>query len=242
MTIDEVYKLVQVFANKEQRGFISPSDFNLLANQAELELYNKRLSIIKQKSPTRKSQGLYAENLSPEMARQDIATFLTRSDMNVVSKANPYLGVTVTLTSDYVESMFINTDEHHDISTNIPIDIVEPKDINQILRSSLVKPSMEYPIALLGTESGTSSKVFSVFPDTITKVIAYHYRNNNTPKWSYVTVAGKPVHDSSSSSGFKISSRCHGEIVVKILEYLGVSIREADVVQYAQASEIKADS
>lgn len=241
MTIDEVYKLVQVFANKEQRGFISPSDFNLLAKQAELELYNKRLSIIKQKSPTRKSQGLYAENLSPELARQDIATFLTRSDMNVSNRTNPYLGVTITITSDYVESMFINTDEHHDISTNVPVDIVEPKDINQILRSSLVKPSIEYPVALLGSEGGTS-KVFSVFPDTITKVIAYHYRYDKNPKWSYVTVAGKPVHDSSSSNGFKISSRCHGEIVVKILEYLGVSIREADVVQYAQASEIKADS
>ena len=241
MTIDEVYKLVQVFANKEQRGFISPSDFNLLAKQAELELYNKRLSIIKQKSPTRRSQGLYAENLSPELARQDIATFLTRSDMNVTIKSNPYLGVSVNVTTDYVESMFINTDEHHDISTNIPVDIVEPKDVSQILRSSLVKPSIEYPIALLGSEGGTS-KVFSVFPETIKKVIAYHYRNTNTPKWSYVTVAGKPVHDSSSSNEFKISKRCHGEIVVKILEYLGVSIRESDVVQYAQASEIKADS
>jgi hypothetical protein len=241
MTIDEVYRLVQVFANKEQRGFISPTDFNLLAKQAELELYNKRLSIIKQKSPTRRSQGVYAENLAPEIARQDIATFLTRSDIDTDIKPNPYLGVTVAVTSDYVESLFISADEHHDISTNIPVDIVEPKDINQILRSSLVKPSMEYPIALLGSEGGTS-KVFSVFPDTIKKVIAYHYRNNNTPKWSYVTVAGKPVHDSSSSNQFKISSRCHGEIVVKILEYLGVSIREADVVQYAQASEIKADS
>jgi hypothetical protein len=241
MTIDEVYKLVQVFANKEQRGFISPSDFNLLAKQAELELYNKRLSIIKQKSPTRRSQGVYAENLAPELARQDIATFLTRSDMTVTAKDAPYLGVTVNLITDYVESMFINVDEHHDISNNIPLDIVEPKDINQILRSSLVKPSIEYPIALLGSEGGTS-KVFSVFPDTIKKVIAYHYRYANNPKWSYVTVAGKPVHDSSSSNAFKISSRCHGEIVVKILEYLGVSIREADVVQYAQASELKADS
>ena len=63
MTIDEVYRLVQTFANKEQRGFITPSEFNLLAKQAELELYNKRLSLIKEKNPTRKSQGIYAEGL-----------------------------------------------------------------------------------------------------------------------------------------------------------------------------------
>jgi len=241
MTIDEIYRLVQTFANKEQRGFISPSDFNLLAKQAELELYNKRLSIIKEKAPTKRSQGLYAENLSPELARQDIATFLTRSDMNVLPDANPSLGGSISLASDYMESLFINVDEHHDISNNIPVDIVEPKDIHHILRSSLVKPSIEYPIALLGS-GGDKLKVFSIFPETIKKVIAYHYRNTNTPKWGYVTVAGKPVHDSSSSNEFQISSRCHGEIVVKILEYLGVSIREADVVQYAQASELKADS
>jgi hypothetical protein len=241
MTIDEVYKLVQIFANKEQRGFISPSDFNLLAKQAEHELYNKRLSIVKQKSPTRKSQGLYAENLSPELSRQDISTFLNRADVNTNSTTVPYMGSTVSVVSDYVESMFIHADEHHDISHHIPVDIVEPKDISQILRSSLVKPSIEYPVALLGADGGTS-KVFSVFPESIDKVIIYHYRNTNTPKWSYVTVAGKPVHDSSSSTEFQISSRCHGEIVVKILEYLGVSIREADVVQYAQASELKADS
>ena len=241
MTIDEVYKLVQVFANKEQRGFISPSDFNLLAKQAEHELYNKRLSIVKQKSPTRKSQGLYAENLSPELARQDIATFLVRSDVDTSNSKVPAKGTNVSVTSDYIESMFIHVDEHHDISNHIPVDIVEPKDISQILRSSLVKPSIEYTVALLGADGGTS-KVFSVFPESIDKVIIYHYINTNTPKWSYVTVAGKPVHDFSSSNGFKISSRCHGEIVVKILEYLGVSIREADVVQYAQASELKADS
>ena len=58
MTIDEVYRLVQTFAYKEQRGFITPSEFNLLAKQAELELYNKRLSLIKEKSPTRRSQGI----------------------------------------------------------------------------------------------------------------------------------------------------------------------------------------
>lgn len=241
MTIDEVYRLVQIFANKEQRGFISPTDFNLLARQAELELYNKRLSIIKQKSPTRKSQGVYAENLSPEMARQDIATFLYRSDVNVEEKTPPYLGGQVAVTADYIESMFINVDEHHDISNYTPIDIVEPKDINQILRSSLVKPSMEYPVALLGAEGGTS-KVFSVFPENISKVMIYFYRNTNVPKWGYITISGKPVHDPSSSSGFKISSRCHGELVVKMLEYLGISIREPDVVGYAQASELKADS
>ena len=241
MTIDEVYRLVQTFANKEQRGFIAPSEFNLLAKQAELELYNKRLSIVKEKSPTKRSQGIYGESLSPELARQDIATFLQGSQLTVSNKTASHLGGSFSLTSDYIESMFVNSDEEHSISTNVPVDIVEPKDVNQILRSSLVKPSMEYPIALLGAEGGTS-KVFAVFPESIINITVYHYSNTNTPKWNYVTIGGKPIYNHSGSNGFKLSARCHGEVVVKILEYLGVSIREPEVVQYAQANEIKADS
>jgi hypothetical protein len=159
----------------------------------------------------------------------------------VEAKTAPEFGGSLSVTSDYIDSMFISPDEHHSISTNIPVDIVEPKDVNQILRSSLVKPSLQYPIALMGTQGGTS-KVFNVFPENITKVIVYHYRNTNTPKWNYVTIGGKPVYNHSGSNGFKLSVRCHGEVVVKILEYLGVSIREPEVVQYAQANEIKADS
>ena len=241
MTIDEVYRLVQTFASKDQRGFITPSEFNLLAKQAELELYNKRLSIIKEKAPTRKSQGIYGESLSPELAKQDIVGFLVSDIINTVNDPVPYKGSTITRSADYIESIFINQDEEHSISTNIPVDIVEPKDVNQILRSSLVKPSIEYPIALISGASSSVKRV-SIFPEEIKSVVMYYYVYNNNVKWNYVTIAGKPVYNSSGSQQLVISPRVHGEVVVKILEYLGVSIREAEIVQYAQANEIKADS
>jgi len=238
MTIDEVYRLVQTFANKEQRGFITPSEFNLLAKQAELELYNKRLSLIKEKSPTRRSQGIYAENLTPELAKQDIARFLSISKKDIKDGS-------ATVNSDYIESIFTLSGNDQSISSNIPVEIVDAKDINQILRSSLVSPSMMYPIALMiGSESSRGNFDINVFPESVERVsiYSYYYDKNQPPKWSYVTVAGKPVYDSTKSREFVISSRVHGEIVIKILEYLGVTIREADLVQYAQASELKADS
>jgi len=241
MTIDEIYRLVQTFANKEQRGFISPTDFNLLAKQAELELYNKRLSIIKEKSPTKRIQGAYAETLSPELAKQDIANFFSPKELEVIDGSVSYEGGRAQLVCDYIEAIFSTPSDNHSISSNIPVDIVKPSDVNQILRSSLVKPSNYYPIALIS--GNAKGKVINVFPDSVTKIIVYcYYYSDTVPKWSYVTVSGKPIYDVSSSVNFRISSRCHGELVVKILEYLGVSIREADVVQYAQANEIKADS
>jgi|9_EtaG_2_1085328.scaffolds.fasta_scaffold22444_2 hypothetical protein len=246
MTIDEVYRLVQTFANKEQRGFITPSEFNLLAKQAELELYNKRLSLIKEKNPTRKSQGIYAEGLTPELAKQDIARFLLISrqiSKNSNAEAS-YSGSEVVIRCDYLESLMHSQDESFNIATNIPIEIVEAKDINQVLRSSLASPSMMYPIALMSRSSTKETVVLNIFPENISNIVTYYYLydNNNSPKWSYATVAGKPVYDVTSSRQFSISPRVHGELVIKILEYLGVTIREADVVQYAQGSEVKADS
>ena len=240
MSIDEIYRLVQTFANKEQRGFITPSEFNLLAKQAELELYNKRLSIVMEKSQPKKAAGYYAESLSPSLAEQDIVHFLTKVELDPSNDASPYFGSTANRTMDYLVSIVTAYDENHHISSNIPIDIVTDENINQILRSSLVKPSVEYPIALLSA-SGSAKKII-VFPETIRRILVTYYRYDKTPNWGYVTISGKPVYDASSSIQFDLSPRCHGELVIKILEYLGVSIREAEVVQYATNKEIKQDN
>ena len=240
MTIDEIYRLVQTFANKEQRGFITPSEFNLLARQAELELYNKRLSIVMEKSQPKKAAGYYHESLSPGLAEQDILHFLSSAELDMSNSTLSWEGASANKTMDYLVSVTTRADEEHHVSSNIPVDIVTDENINQILRSSLVKPSMEYPVALLSGSS--SAKKIIIFPEEIKKVTVNYYYNANTPKWGYVTIAGKPVYDAQGSSQLLISPRCHGELVIKILEYLGVSIREVEVSQYATNKEIKQDN
>ena len=41
VNIDTVYKKVLTFANKEQRGYITPQEFNLFADQAQLEIFEQ---------------------------------------------------------------------------------------------------------------------------------------------------------------------------------------------------------
>ena len=40
VNVDTVYQRVLTIANKEQRGYITPQEFNLLANKAQLDLFN----------------------------------------------------------------------------------------------------------------------------------------------------------------------------------------------------------
>ena len=41
VSVDTVYQKVLAFANKEQRGYITPQEFNILANQAQLEIFEQ---------------------------------------------------------------------------------------------------------------------------------------------------------------------------------------------------------
>ena len=234
MTINDIYKLVQAFASKDQRGFITPSEFNLMAQQAELELYNERLQMVLQGSQIRKSAGYYKESLTPTLAEQDISHFLFRDTNYILTSDN-------SLKADYICDIASNPINNSFSSyVNIPVDIVTPENVNQILRSSLVKPSVDNPVALL-TSKNTRYKTITVFPDDVDRIAISYYLYDNKPEWGYVTVSGKAVYDSSSSTPFQISPRCHGELVIKILEYLGVSIREADLVNYSQSKEVQQD-
>ena len=41
VSIDRVYQKVLTFANKEQRGYITPQEFNLFADQAQMEIFEQ---------------------------------------------------------------------------------------------------------------------------------------------------------------------------------------------------------
>ena len=48
VSIDTVYQRVLALANKEQRGYITPQEFNLFANQAQMEIFEQYFYDIKQ--------------------------------------------------------------------------------------------------------------------------------------------------------------------------------------------------
>ena len=41
VNIDTVYQRVLAIANKEQRGYITPQEFNLFANQAQMDIFEQ---------------------------------------------------------------------------------------------------------------------------------------------------------------------------------------------------------
>ena len=41
INVDRIYQRVLTLANKEQRGYITPQEFNLFANQAQMDIFEQ---------------------------------------------------------------------------------------------------------------------------------------------------------------------------------------------------------
>ena len=63
VSIDTVYQRVLSIANKEQRGYITPQEFNLLANQAQLEIFEQYFYDTNQFSRTPGNDTVYSDTL-----------------------------------------------------------------------------------------------------------------------------------------------------------------------------------
>ena len=64
VNIDTVYQRVLAIANKEQRGYITPLEFNLLANQVQLEIFEDYFVQINQATTLPGNDTVYADILT----------------------------------------------------------------------------------------------------------------------------------------------------------------------------------
>ena len=63
ININSVYQKVLTLANKEQRGYITPQEFNLLSNKAQLEIFESYFYKINTAELKPKNQMVYADNI-----------------------------------------------------------------------------------------------------------------------------------------------------------------------------------
>ena len=93
ISIDTVYQRVLALANKEQRGYITPQDFNLFANQAQMEIFEQYFYDV---NMARKGQGndtVYAD--IDDMLEEKLQIF-ERLDSGTIVSSSTYGPVGIT--------------------------------------------------------------------------------------------------------------------------------------------------
>lgn len=116
-------------------------------------------------------------------------------------------------------------------------DKVTHSRISMLLNSNLTAPSTLFPVFTLESDKLTA------YPSTIStlgQVEAQYFRLPKDPKWTYISlVGGSPVFDQTQPDyqDFEIPTEDEYKLVVKILQYCGLSIREIEVIQYGLGQE-----
>mgnify|MGYP006883063179 CR=1 FL=1 len=224
--IDAVRNTVLAILNKNNYGYLSPSDFNLYAQQAQLEIfedyfyqYNTQLNL----ENARRSGTDYADISKGILEVIDL--FSKTATLAQVTD-NTYL-----MPSDYY---LINKVMYN----GLEVERVNQSKITMLLNSMITAPSKEFPAY---TTEGSTMTVYPVTITGATDISSQYVRYPLTPKWTYNTalVAQGPVFNASAVDyqDFELPLDNLNDLVNKICQYAGVEIREAAVVQFAQGQE-----
>ena len=243
--INSVRNTVLAILNKNNYGYISPSDFNLFAKQAQLEIFEEYFSEynnVINKENARVSGTDYA-NVRKAL-EEAIELFATTSTLTQFAAASNkfYLPSVTTTGSDY---FMISKILCYDASGATRVfkgeaDKVTHGKITMLINSNLTAPTETYPAY---TQEGS---VLTVYPATINlanEVDAVYFRYPKDPKWTFTTLTnGEPVFNQSAGLGyqdFELPIEDEIKLVSKILQYAGMSIREIEAVQFGGAEEQK---
>ena len=223
--INSVRNTVLAVANKENYGYITPSDFNLFAKQAQLDIFEEYFY-------------RYNEWITKQNARvsgSDYANIVKNLEEVIDKFSSVSGGLTYSvdrfeLPSDYY---LINKVLY---SGNKEIERVSHSKINHLLSSHLTAPTTSFPAYTMIGDS------IQVYPESIIENVKCQYiRRPKDPKWTYVSMSGgEPLFDSSASDfqDFELPATDEPLVVNKILQYVGISIREGDLYKSALQDEM----
>ena len=225
--INSVRNTVLSVINKNNFGYITPDDFNLYAKQAQLDIFENYFYqynnwVVKQNA--RMSGSGYSDLV--KSLEETIDIFSTTATL-----AYDLPSGTFDIPTDYY---YLNSIRYNNTKE---IDRVTQDKLMYLLSSNLTSPSTMFPVYSMEGASLT------IYPDSIDSLVSAQYvRMPKDPKWTYYQLLpgqGAPLFNQTDLlyQDFEIPYSDEPLLVAKILQYAGVSIREADVYNFATSEE-----
>lgn len=225
--INDVRNTVLSIISKDNRGFITPFEFNLFAKQAQLEIFGQYVfnysNAINKQNARMHGEG-YTDIPKNIAETIDLFSTFTSTTYNIsTSKFN--------FPADYyfLEKLIYNN--------STEIEKVSHRKILNLVNSNLTAPTTKYPVYTMAEDG------LLVYPTTINSNVTIQYlRYPKDPQWTYSTTPlGDPLFNPGAATyqDFELPLDDFANLVIKILQYSGISIREQDVVAAAKSEEVQ---
>jgi hypothetical protein len=224
ISVDTVYKTVLLILNKEQRGYMTPDEFNKIGQQVQLEIFEKYFEDLNQIVRAPQTDADYADRLS-----------YLEEKLSVFEK----LAVEKSVTSGTISLTNLNVHRLNTVTyNNIELQKVGRKEYYNIIKSPLTKPTESHPIYL---QEGNSLKIEPAGNTYVTKnvdkVDISYISKPSDIEWGFVPdeSLGIFVYDDGNKTDFDLHSSEQTEVILRILAYAGIVIRDPQIVQAATA-------
>lgn len=220
VSVDVVYQKVLAIANKEQRGYITPQEFNLFADHAQRDIFR---------------QYFY-----------DLDQFERKADSDIVELLEQKISIFQTAPIQVSHGYILpeNTHQIDDVSVSYsgpggarsPVQRVNKKDVEGIQSGPLLRTHLTTCYYTYGNQ------IYFVLPPNKTPTLYLNLiREPVSPNWTYV-ISGESAMFDDLVPGFK-NFELHGSeetlLVIKILQLAGINIKDPALVQVASQEEIK---
>ena len=230
VSIDTVYQRVLALANKEQRGYITPQEYNLLANQAQLLIFDEYFYEIDKRLDEHGNSTEYSDML--DITSEKLSPFQnTNVDMSAVS------GSTLTLpTSSTVHKL--GTVFYNDGTRSVKVERIDANQAELMGQTALYAPTQLRPVYVRRNETQ-----LQIFPATATPSYATSNLNCNfiarpaQVVWGYTVVNSQALYDATLSTDYALHASEETELVYKVLELAGVVLNKPGLVQIATNEE-----
>jgi|TARA_R110002020_G_scaffold425684_1_gene635120 hypothetical protein len=240
--INSVRNTVLAIINKNNYGYISPSDFNLFAKQAQLDLFDEYFSNYNQQINEENARMSGTGYANIKLGYEEVIdTFSVTATLTqkTINTNNYFLPSVTTTGSDYYLLNKVLCFSAGNLLGEA--EKVTHNKITLLNNSLLTTPTTRFPAY---TQAGDSVLIFPESINSGSDVQAQYIRYPKDPKWTYITLYnGEPLFDQSASDfqDFELPMDDANDLVAKILQYSGISIREKDVFEFGKLDEQQQD-
>ena len=229
INVDSVYQTVQALANKEQRGYLTPQEFNLFANQAQQDIYEQYYYDLNAFRTARSMKRDIGDSVTHIMHKLQHIAGVTISNTELVSG-----GTDIPSGNDMRTGRLFYTDANGNRRTIMPV--TSPDEIYDMQGSKWHKEGFD---EIVYFEDGINRIQVWTGSGQITTGVTCEVISGapNLVAWGYTIVNEKPLYNGGNSMNFDLHYSEQPDIVIKILKLAGVSIEDPQLYQAGQAEE-----
>ena len=230
VNVDIVYRTVLLIINKEQRGYLTPDEFNKTATQVQLEIFNEYFEDLTQQLRLPGNDSEYSNRV--KNLQEKVALF---QESAPCAYTGGVFNITIPALTPQPELYKLGTVIYKDEKE---VQYVQPNELLELNLSPITKPSTYWPVYTLKGFDVNNNSIIKVYPTTITGngVISCTYiRKPYNPIWNFTTSAPayQYVYSPTTSVQFDLHPTEQTNLITRILLYSGIIIKDPQIIQIA---------